>query len=77
MTVTGPVIQDTDMASESTAKRRLADTLIPDGLSAYVSRHREAGESWRTISLAIRDEINLDIHPHTLRLWFTEESAAA
>lgn len=63
--------------SSLTAKRRLADTLLDGGLSAYVARRRGAEESWRQISLAIREEIALDIHPETLRLWFAEEIAAA
>lgn len=65
------------MATPSTtAKRRLADTLLDEGLDAYVSRHRNAGDSWREISLNLRDEVQLDIHPHTLRLWFHENEAA-
>lgn len=62
--------------SGSQAKRRLADALLPGGLSAYVSERRSANQSWRQISLAIREQIDLDIHPETLRLWFREELAA-
>jgi hypothetical protein len=59
-----------------TAKRRLAETLLKEPLSVFVSRHRDAGESWRQISLDIRENIDLDIHPETLRLWYVELTAA-
>lgn len=61
------------------AKRRLADTLLPGGLYNYVSSRRTAGQSWRLISLAIREEIELDVHPTTLRLWLedSEQPTAA
>jgi predicted HAD superfamily phosphohydrolase YqeG len=59
-------------ASVTATKRRLADTLLDSGLSAYVSSRRKAQKSWRQISLDIREDVNLDIHPETLRLWFVE-----
>jgi intein-encoded DNA endonuclease-like protein len=62
-------------SSTSTAKRRLADTLIEGGLSDYVSARRSSGQSWRVISLAIREDIDIDIHPDTLRLWYVERTA--
>jgi hypothetical protein len=46
------------------------------GLSKFVASHRAAGDSWRQISLALREDIDLDIHPETLRLWFAETVAA-
>jgi hypothetical protein len=63
-------------SAPGTTKRRLADTLLKEPLAEYVSRNRDAGKSWRAISLEIRERIDLDIHPETLRLWFTERSAA-
>lgn len=58
------------------AKRRLTETLLGEDLSVYVSRCRAAGDSWRQISLAIQRQVDVDLHPETLRLWFREEVAA-
>lgn len=62
-------------SSTATAKRRLAETLLERSLSEYVSYRRLDGKSWREISLDLREDIDLDIHPDTLRVWFTEEAA--
>lgn len=56
--------------------RRLADELIEGGLANYVSQRRAAGQSWRRISLDILAEVDLDIHPATLKQWCSEDVAA-
>ena len=57
--------------------RRLADTLLPNGLDAYVTEKRLDGMSWRRISLALRDEIQVDVSERTLQTWFRESPATA
>jgi hypothetical protein len=64
-------------SSSLTAKRRLADALLDGGLVAYVSSRRASGESWRQISWAIREEVDLDIHPHTIRAWTLDDEPSA
>lgn len=59
-------------SSLGTAKRRLADQLLDGGLEKYVLERRAAGISWRRISLDILAEIDLDVHPQTLRQWIEE-----
>jgi len=63
--------------SHVTAKRKLADLQLDGGLDAHVSRARNLGTSWRQISLDLREAIELDIHPETLRLWYADELTVA
>lgn len=55
-----------------THAHRLADTLLPEGLETYLKVRRGEGASWRRISLDLLRDVELDIHPDTLRLWYPE-----
>ena len=52
--------------------RRLLEHLIEDGLEDYITVRRQAGKSWRLISLDIRDEYDVDVTHETLRGWFPD-----
>lgn len=56
------------------ALRRLADTLLGGTLDSYVTERREAGKSWRMISLDLHDDIAVDISHETLRQWYGVET---
>lgn len=63
--------------SHGTAKRKLADIQLPGGIDAFVLSRRLDGKSWRTISLDIRDAIDLDIHESTLGGWYRDADLKA
>ena len=65
------------MRPESSAVYRLADRLLDGGLEAYVQERRLAGESWRRICLALRDDHGIDVSHETLRGWFPEDRRAS
>lgn len=62
-----------------TPTRRLADKLIEGGVNRFIADRRTNGESWRTISLALRDATDgeIDITPETVRNWGQTLGAAA
>lgn len=63
--------------SEITATHRLADALLGEGgLEQYVRERRQAGKSWRKITLDLRDDIALDLTYETLRGWFGDRDWA-
>lgn len=45
-------------------------------LREYVTDRRAKGDSWRRISLDIRDEIGLDVTHETLRSWYPDDAQA-
>lgn len=55
-----------------TATAKLADHLLPGGLTKYVADRRSAGRSWRRIALDIRDDTGqqIDVTHEALRSWF-------
>jgi hypothetical protein len=57
---------------EMTATQRLADHMLGGKLAEYVTTRRAKGDSWRRISLDLRDDIGLDVTYETLRSWYPE-----
>lgn len=57
---------------EPTPLYRLLDTLLPDGVDAYVAARRGEGMSWRRIEQAIREQVSVDVTYQTLRAWYPE-----
>ena len=55
---------------DMTPTQRLADNLLDGGLAAFVTDARAKGDSWRRISLALRDRIGLDVTYQTLANWY-------
>lgn len=55
-----------------TATQRLLDHLLDGQLRSYVLERRNQGQSWRRISLALHDELQVDVSFETLRRWFSE-----
>lgn len=51
---------------------QLADAKLGRPLADLVSERRQAGDSWRRISLSIFTETGLDVSGETLRVWFPE-----
>lgn len=62
-----------------TATQRLLDHLLDGQLRTYVLDRRSRGQSWRSISLALHDELAVDVTHETLRLWYgsVEQNDAA
>lgn len=60
-----------------TATQRLADHLLKGQLTEYVTSRRTKGDSWRRISLDLRDDIGIDVTHETLRSWYADSSAEA
>lgn len=56
--------------AKQTTTQRLAEHLLGASLEEYVRRRRTAGESWRQISLGLRDDIDLDVTEAALRSWY-------
>lgn len=56
-----------------TATHQLADLKLGKPLAEYVKEKREAGVSWRRITLDLRDDIDLDVTYESLRAWFPEQ----
>ena len=52
---------------------RLADAVLPDGLSAYISTARDDGKSWDTISRELWADTgkSITVTGPTLRSWAT------
>jgi len=61
----------------ATTTRRLADVLLGGGLDEYVTQRRDAGKSWRRITLDLRDDIGIDITHNTLRAWYPDLPSVA
>ena len=59
-----------------TATQRLLDHLLDGQLRTYVLERRNRGQSWRSISLALHDELAVDVTHETLRNWFAGQEAA-
>ncbi len=61
-----------------TAMQRLADHILGGGLAHYVTERRQRGDSWRRISLDLRDDTGVDVTHQTLSNWYgADESAGA
>ncbi len=61
-----------------TATQRLADHMLGGRLTEYVTERRQRGDSWRRISLALRDDTGIDVTHQTLSNWYgADESAGA
>ena len=60
--------------SMKSTTHRYADLVLGRPLAEYVTEKRNAGISWRRISLDIRDDTagQVDITYETLRKWFPE-----
>lgn len=58
--------------AKGSATYRLADHLLDGQLEAYVGDRRQAGKSWRRISLDLRDEFEIEVTHETLRNWFPQ-----
>lgn len=58
--------------------QRLADHVLGRPLEEWVAERRAAGDSFRTISIALREQTNgeLDITETSLRQWQTAHDAA-
>jgi len=63
----------------SSPLRRLADTLLEEGLTAFVESRRADGMSWRLIARDLREQTDcsVDVTEQTLRTWFAEQTATA
>lgn len=61
-----------------TPTRRLADKLIEGGVDRFIQDRRANGDSWRSISLALRDTTGseIDVTPETVRNWAQSLEAA-
>jgi hypothetical protein len=62
---------------EMTATQRLADHMLGGKLAEYVTTRRAKGDSWRRISLDLRDDIGVDVTHETLRGWYPDTAEAA
>lgn len=60
-----------------TPNQRLADVLLKEPVEDWITRKRTDGLSWRRISLALRDEIEVDVAPGTLLAWVEEAQPQA
>lgn len=60
-----------------TAIQQLADHLLDGQLEAFVRDRRAKGESWRRISLDLRDAVKVDVTHETLRSWYPDSTDAA
>lgn len=58
----------------TTPTARLADLLLKEGLDEFVNSRRQAGQSWRRISLDLRDATDkvIDVTHQALRRWFPD-----
>lgn len=63
--------------AERSVHYRLAEVLLAEQgpLDRFVSSRRELGKSWRTIANELRDAVDVDIAPETLRSWFADDPA--
>ena len=57
--------------------RRLLDHLTSGRFGTYVADRRNAGKSWRQVSLDIRDDFAIDVTHETLRNWFPDDRRAS
>lgn len=48
----------------------LTENVLGQNLRAWARARVSRGESWRSISLALRDATGIDVTPETLRKWF-------
>ena len=62
---------------DMTPTQRLADHMLGGKLQDYVLSRRAKGDSWRRISLSLRDDTGLDVTHQTLCNWFDDLSRAA
>jgi len=53
-----------------TATQRLLDHMLGGQLEQYVLDRRAKGDSWRRISLEIRDQFGVDVTYQTLTNWY-------
>lgn len=58
-----------------TPTQRLADHLLGESAETWIKAKRDAGLSWRRVSLVLRDETDgqIDVTPTTLISWFDED----
>jgi hypothetical protein len=55
----------------------LVDRIIPEGLSDYLNKARENGESFSTIARRLYVEHGVDVTGETVRQWFGQVEAAS
>jgi hypothetical protein len=60
--------------AENVRRGRVATVLAhKEALAPFVRAQREAGETWRSISLDIFDRFGIEVSYETLRLWFAQQ----
>ncbi len=63
---------------DMTPRQALADHILEGRLAQYVTDRRRRGDSWRRISLDLRDDTGVDVTHQTLSNWYgADESAGA
>lgn len=56
----------------STATQRLLDHLLDGDLRGFIHSRRINGRSWRSISLELHDDFQVDVTHETLRNWYAD-----
>lgn len=61
--------------AQMTATQRLADHLLGGNLDEYVAKRRAKGDSWRRISLDLRDDTGVEVTSEAVRGWYGADMA--